>query len=72
MQQTMSTFSRAFVRVGRDALRQRSSPVQQALGIQGSIRYVQACRTYATVFERSKPHVNIGAYKCCDFIERRG
>lgn len=58
----MSTFSRAFVRVGRDALRQRNSvnPVQQALGVQGSARYVQACRTYATVFERTKPHVNIG------------
>ncbi|EON69775.1 elongation factor Tu, mitochondrial [Coniosporium apollinis CBS 100218] len=58
----MSPFAQAFLRTSRAALRQRTgvNPVQQALGVQGGARYVQAVRNYATVFERNKPHVNIG------------
>lgn len=48
----------ALLRTSRAALRpQRGlNPVQNVLGK----RYVDACRTYATAFERTKPHVNIG------------
>ncbi|OCK81860.1 translation elongation factor Tu [Lepidopterella palustris CBS 459.81] len=58
----MSTFTRALWRTSRTALRSQKSvnPVQQALGIQGTSRYVGAVRNYAAVFERTKPHVNIG------------
>ncbi|KAJ9637874.1 translation elongation factor Tu [Coniosporium apollinis] len=58
----MSPFAQAFLRASRAALRQRTgvNPVQQALGVQGGARYVAAVRNYATVFERNKPHVNIG------------
>jgi elongation factor Tu len=60
----MSTFTRALWRMSRTALRYQKSinPVQQALGIQGGSRYVGAVRNYAAVFERNKPHVNIGQY----------
>jgi len=60
----MSTLTRALWRTSRTALRYQKSinPVQQALGIQGGGRYVGAVRSYAAVFERNKPHVNIGQY----------
>lgn len=57
----MSAFSRTltpFLRTARSALQQRNavSPLQHALSRQnGAI-----LRTYATAFERTKPHVNIG------------
>ena len=58
----MSTFTRALWRTSRTTLRYQKSinPVQQALGTQGGSRYVGAVRNYAAVFERNKPHVNIG------------
>ncbi|OCL06383.1 translation elongation factor Tu [Glonium stellatum] len=58
----MSTFTRALWRTSRTALRYQKSanPVQQALGVQGGSRYVGAVRNYAAVFQRNKPHVNIG------------
>lgn len=63
----MSAFAQAFLRTSRAALRHQNTlnPVQQALGRQGGARYVAACRSYATAFERSKPHVNIGGSACC-------
>ncbi|KAE9965761.1 translation elongation factor Tu [Venturia inaequalis] len=58
----MSAFAQAFLRTGRATLTRGSvqNPVQRALGLNGAVRYTQACRNYATAFERSKPHVNIG------------
>lgn len=58
----MSGLSRTFLRASRSAFGQQKgvNPLHQALGAQGAARYVNACRTYATVFERTKPHVNIG------------
>ncbi|KAF2646355.1 translation elongation factor Tu [Massarina eburnea CBS 473.64] len=52
----MSSFSRVLLRTSRNALRyQRGvNPVQQVWSRGGSIR------NYADVFERSKPHVNVG------------
>lgn len=60
----MSAFSRHLWRTSRNALRYQksSNPVQQALGIQGSSRYVNGVRNYAAAFTRDKPHVNIGMY----------
>ena len=61
----MSAFAQAFLRTSRAALSKgsSSSPIQKALGVHGSARYAAACRCYATaVFERNKPHVNIGKY----------
>lgn len=60
----MSAFAQAFLRTGRAALARGSyqNPVQRALGVNGSVKYTAACRNYATAFERSKPHVNIGIY----------
>ena len=56
------SFVQAFARTSRAALRQKSnaSPVQLALGKQGSSQYLNGWRSYATAFERNKPHVNIG------------
>ncbi|KAF2104737.1 translation elongation factor Tu [Rhizodiscina lignyota] len=58
----MSTFSRAFLRTSRAALRQQKgvNPLQSALGSRGGAQYTSQWRNYATVFERNKPHVNIG------------
>jgi len=60
----MSIFAQAFFRTTRAAIaRQRSiNPVQLALGPKGTAQYVASCRSYATVFERNKPHVNIGMH----------
>ncbi|KAF2468810.1 translation elongation factor Tu [Lindgomyces ingoldianus] len=58
----MATFSRVFWQTSRTVLRYQKSvnPVQQALGVQGSSRYVNSVRSYAAVYQRDKPHVNIG------------
>jgi len=58
----MAVFASAFLRTGRAAFARSSAsnPIQQALGVKGAARYAQAYRNYATAFERSKPHVNIG------------
>jgi len=61
----MSSISRTFLRTSRNALKyQRGvNPVQQAWGAQGKY----GVRNYAAVFQRDKPHVNIGAllYLAC-------
>jgi elongation factor Tu len=65
-------FSRQLLRTSRLALRNNKSvnPVQQALGLQGSARYVQGVRGYAAAFTRDKPHVNIGECLCIvDYID---
>lgn len=58
----MSTFTRSvapLLRTGRLAIRHRSSvnPVTQVFG-----RDVNGVRAFAQVFERTKPHVNIGMH----------
>lgn len=57
-------FARQFLRTSRLALRNNKAvnPLQQALGVQGSSKYVAGVRGYAAAFQRDKPHVNIGAY----------
>lgn len=57
-------FSRQLWRTSRLALRSNkcSNPVQQALGAQGTSRYVNGVRSYAAAFQRDKPHVNIGMF----------
>ncbi|PPJ58707.1 hypothetical protein CBER1_03979 [Cercospora berteroae] len=52
----MSSFATKFLRTSR-ALRVNANPIQSALNTRGQQQFV---RGYATVFERSKPHVNIG------------
>ena len=56
---TMS-FARTFLRTSRALRTQSSNPIQCALGSRGSQQFVNRARCYATVFERNKPHVNIG------------
>jgi elongation factor Tu len=62
----MPSFARnvtPFLRTARSALQQGNSvsPLQHALRRQnGGASVLNAARTYATVFERTKPHVNIG------------
>lgn len=58
----MSTFTRSItplLRTGRLAIRQRPrvNPITQVFG-----REVNGVRGFAQVFERTKPHVNIGMY----------
>ncbi|KAI7208283.1 Elongation factor Tu [Hortaea werneckii] len=55
------SFARTFLQTSR-ALSARNSinPVQHALGNKGQAQFLGAARSYATAFERSKPHVNIG------------
>jgi elongation factor Tu len=57
-------FSRQLWRTSRTALRSNKyvNPVQQALGAQGSSKYVNGVRGYAAAFTRDKPHVNIGKF----------
>lgn len=59
----MSGFSRVFQRTARSAFQyQRGlNPVQNALGMQGTSRYMNGVRNYAA-FTRDKPHVNIGMF----------
>jgi len=58
----MSAFAQAFLRTSRATLRRQNgvSPTQFALGSRGSAQFLTATRNYATAFERTKPHVNIG------------
>jgi hypothetical protein len=51
-----------FLRTARSALQQGNSvsPLRHALRRQSGASFLNAARTYATVFERTKPHVNIG------------
>lgn len=64
----MSAFARTvspFLRTARAALQQGNSvsPLQHALRRQNGAQVLDAYRTYATAtFERTKPHVNIGAH----------
>ena len=59
----MSSFSRVFQRTARSAFQYNRAlnPVQNALGAQGTGRWMNGVRNYAA-FTRDKPHVNIGAY----------
>jgi len=61
----MSAFARSvapFLRTTSSALRHGNavSPLQHALRRQDGAQLLNAFRSYATVFERTKPHVNIG------------
>lgn len=53
------SFARVLSSTSR-ALRTSSNPLQSALGARGQTQFVNSARSYATAFERSKPHVNIG------------
>ncbi|QIW94993.1 hypothetical protein AMS68_000511 [Peltaster fructicola] len=53
------SFARTLLRTSR-ALRSQSSPVQAALNARGQTQLLNGARAYATAFERTKPHVNIG------------
>jgi len=55
-------FARQFLRTSRLVVRNNKAvnPLQQALGVQGSSKYVAGVRGYAAAFQRDKPHVNIG------------
>lgn len=66
-------FSRSvlpFLRTARSALQQGNSvsPLQHALRRQNGASVLNAARTYATAFERTKPHVNIGLSSSADSI----
>lgn len=54
------SFTRTFLRTSRALRAQSSSPIQCALNHRGTSQFVISARCYATVFERTKPHVNIG------------
>lgn len=56
----MASFARLALSTGRVAFRPATNPVQCALGGKGSSQFLTASRSYATAFERNKPHVNIG------------
>jgi len=55
-----------FLRTARSALHQGNTvnPVHHALRRQNAVAFVNATRSYAAVYERTKPHVNIGMYDC--------
>ncbi|EME48018.1 hypothetical protein DOTSEDRAFT_69822 [Dothistroma septosporum NZE10] len=54
------SLARTFLRTSRALRTNSSNPMQCALDTRGRNQLVNATRTYATAFERSKPHVNIG------------
>ena len=56
---TMS-FARTLLRTSRALRQQSTNPIQPALGARGQTQFVNSSRSYATAFERTKPHVNIG------------
>ncbi|KAF2835389.1 elongation factor Tu [Patellaria atrata CBS 101060] len=58
----MSAFVQTLLRTSHYAIRRQSAfnPIQYGLGSKGGAQYVGAVRHYAQVFERTKPHVNIG------------
>jgi elongation factor Tu len=68
----MSSFSRVFQRTARSAFQYNRSvnPVQNALGAQGTGRFMNGVRNYAA-FARDKPHVNIGASICPIYVYER-
>ncbi|KAF2485925.1 elongation factor Tu GTP binding domain-containing protein [Neohortaea acidophila] len=51
------SFARTFLRTSRALRSPSSNPIHCALNAQGQSHFL---RSYATVFERTKPHVNIG------------
>lgn len=51
------SFARTFLRTSRALRSPSSNPIHNALNAQGQSHFL---RSYATVFERTKPHVNIG------------
>lgn len=68
----MVILSRSFaplIRTGRLAIRQQKNvnPLQQVFG-----KDVNGTRGLATVFERSKPHVNIGTSSALNMYFSRG
>jgi hypothetical protein len=67
----MSSFSKVFMRAAR--YQRGVNPVQNALGMQGTSRYMNGVRNYAA-FTRDKPHVNIGRYclQCLRVLELTG
>ncbi|OQO14166.1 Elongation factor Tu, mitochondrial [Cryoendolithus antarcticus] len=54
------SFAKTFLRTSRSLCIHTGNPVQRALSARGQAQFIKASRAYATVFERSKPHVNIG------------
>jgi hypothetical protein len=54
------SFARTLLRTSRALRQQSTNPIQPALGARGQTQFVNSSRSYATAFERSKPHVNIG------------
>lgn len=54
------SFARTLLRTSRALRAQSISPVQAALNARGQAQLLNGARAYATVFERTKPHVNIG------------
>ncbi|OQO14851.1 Elongation factor Tu, mitochondrial [Cryoendolithus antarcticus] len=54
------SFANTFLRTSRSLCIHTGNPVQRALGARGQAQFINASRAYATIFERSKPHVNIG------------
>lgn len=56
----MASLVRLALATGKVAFRPASNPIQCALGGKGSTQFLSASRSYATAFERTKPHVNIG------------
>ena len=67
----MSSFSRVFMRAAR--YQRGVNPLQNALGLQGTSRYMNGVRNYAA-FTRDKPHVNIGMQylNCIDIFPLTG
>jgi len=54
------SFARIALRTSRALRAQSSNPIQTALGARGQTQFANGARNYATAFERTKPHVNIG------------
>ncbi|KAK0823174.1 translation elongation factor Tu [Friedmanniomyces endolithicus] len=55
------SFARTFLHTSRAlCARSGANPLQQALRGQAQAQFYNAARGYATIFERTKPHVNIG------------
>ncbi|KAK3681885.1 translation elongation factor Tu [Vermiconidia calcicola] len=54
------SFARTLLHTSRALRTQSGSPIQSALSNKGSAQFVNSARCYATIFERNKPHVNIG------------
>ena len=57
---SIMSFARTLLRTSRALRQQSSNPIQPALGARGQTQFVNSARSYATAFERTKPHVNIG------------